>query len=135
MSVLRTISVAIAVTLAAGPGGTFPLTASERALAFAACAGRYSAEVEHRWLLAPTESAEPEARRDAFVALLDAVMDDALARGLPPHMAMATRIEEKAVQAALLQRAAFHPEPVVSEISRIAAARRLAACGVWLLDA
>ena len=135
MSALRTILVAAAATLTALPGGALPLTASERALAFAACAGRYSAEMEHLWLVAPADSAVPAARRDTFLGLLDAVVTDAMARGLPPHLPLATRIEEKAAQAALLQRAAFHLDPVAADAARAAAERRIAACGVWLLDA
>jgi len=128
MSALRTISVALAATLAAAPP-------SERALAFAACAGRYSAELEHDWLLPPAESSEAEARRDAFLALLDAVAPDAIDHGVPPRLLMATRIEEKAAQAALLARATFHTEPLAAEAALAAARRRIAACGAWLLGA
>ena len=135
MSALRTISVALAATLAAAPGGALPLSASERALAFAACAGRYSAEVEHDWLLRPADSPAAEARRDAFLALLDAVAPDAIDDGVPPHLLMATRIEEKAAQAALLQRAAFHVDPLAADAALTAAVRRIAACGSWLLGA
>jgi hypothetical protein len=135
MSVLRTISVALAATLAAAPGSALPLSATERALAFAACAGRYSAEVEHRWLLRPAESPAVEARRDAFLALLDAISPDALDDGVPPHILMATRIEEKAAQAALLQRAAFHVDPLAAGAAQAAAERRIGSCGAWLLGA
>jgi hypothetical protein len=135
MSALRTISVALAATLAAAPGSALPLTAAERALAFAACAGRYSAEVEHTWLLRPDLSPTAEARRDAFLALLDAIEPDAIDDGVPPHRLMATRIEEKAAQAALLQRAAFHVDPLAKEAALSAAERRIATCGSWLLGA
>ena len=135
MSVLRTISVAVAASLVASPGGALPITASERALAFAACAGRYSAEVEHDWLLAPSESAATEAARDAFLALLDAVEPDAIQRGLPTQALMARRIEEKAAQTALLHRAAFHLDPLAADAARSAAGRRIADCGAWLLGA
>lgn len=135
MSALRTIFVAAAATLAASPGGALPLTASERALSFAACAGRYSAEVEHDWLLDPADSRVTEARRDGFLALLDAVVPDAVEDGMPPHLPMATRIEEKAAHTALLHRAAFHLDPLAADTARAAAERRIAACGAWLLGA
>ena len=135
MSALRTLSVALVATLAAVPGGALPFSASERALAFAACAGRYSAEVEHDWLLHPAESPAAEARRDAFLALLDAVAPDAIHDGVPPHLLMATRLEEKAAQAALLQRAAFHTDPLAADAALAAAERRIAACGGWILGA
>jgi hypothetical protein len=135
MSALRTISVALAATLAASPGGALPLSPSERAFAFAACAGRYSAEVEHHWLLHPASSPTAETRREAFLALLDAVAPDAIDDGVPPHLLMATRIEEKAAQAALLQRAAFHLDPLAAEAALAAAERRIATCGAWLLGA
>jgi hypothetical protein len=135
MSVLRTIIVATAATFSASPGDALPLTPSERALAFAACAGRYSAEMEYDWLLHPSDSPEAEGRRDAFLTLLDAVAPDAIAGGVPPHLLMATRIEEKAAQAALLQRAAFHIDPLAADAARAAAERRIATCGAWLLGA
>lgn len=135
MSALRTISVALAATLAATPGSALPLSAAERALAFAACAGRYSAELEHHWLLHPELSPTAEARRDAFLMLLDAIEPDAIDDGVPPHRLMATRIEEKAAQAALLQRAAFHVDPLAAEAALTAAERRIATCGAWLLGA
>ena len=135
MSALRTIIVATAATLAATPGGALPLTPSERALAFAACAGRYSAEVEHDWLLHPADIQATEAHRDGFLALLDAVAPDAVEDGMPPHLLMATRIEEKAAQIALLHRATFHLDPLAADTARAAAERRIAACGAWLLGA
>jgi hypothetical protein len=135
MSALRTISVALAATLAAAPGSALPLTAAERAIGFAACAGRYAAEMEHDWLLDPAASGAPEALRDGFLALLEAVEPDALRDGVPPHLLMATRIEEKAAQAALLQRAAFHADPLAAGAARDAAERRIATCGGWLLGA
>jgi hypothetical protein len=135
MSVLRTISVALAATLAATPGGVLPLSPSERALAFAACAGRYAAEVEHAWLLRPAEIPEAEARRDGFLALLDAVAPDAIHDGVPPQLLLATRIEEKAAQTALLHRAAFHLDPLAADAAHAAARRRIASCGAWLLGA
>lgn len=135
MSALRTITVALAAILAAAPGSALPLTAAERALAFAACAGRYSTEVEHHWLLHPDLGPAAEERRDAFLFLLEAIEPDALDDGVPPHRLMATRIEEKAAQAALLQRAAFHVDPLAKEAALSAAARRIATCGAWLLGA
>jgi hypothetical protein len=135
MSVLRTISVALVATLPAAPGSALPLTASERALAFAACAGRYAAEVEHHWLLHPDLGPAAEVRRDAFLTLLEAIEPDAVDDGVPPYLLMATRIEEKAAQAALLQRAAFHLDPLAKEAALSAAERRIATCGSWLLGA
>ncbi len=132
MSVLRTLLLTLAATLAVTPVGAFPVSSSERALTFAACAGRYSAEVEHVWLLRPAESPQSEAKRDAFLALLEAVEPDARDDGLPPHLLMATRVEEKAAQAALLRRAAFHPDPLAAEAALSAAQSRFAACRIWL---
>jgi hypothetical protein len=135
MSVLRTISVALAATLAATPGGALPLSPSERALVFAACAGRYSAEMEHDWLLRPAQSPAAEARRDAFLDLLEAVAPDAVDDGMPAHLPLSTRIEEKAAQSALLHRATFHLDPIASDAARAAAEHRISDCGTWLLGA
>ena len=89
MSVLRTISVALAATLAAAPGSALPLTAAERALAFAACAGRYCGRGGAQ-LAPPSRRLSPaaEARREAF---LDAPRRDRTRRRrrrrapVPPH--------------------------------------------------
>ncbi|SFI50144.1 hypothetical protein [Jannaschia pohangensis] len=72
---------------------------------FAHCAGRMSADMEHRWLMGePAE--EAEARRNAMVALLFS-----LDWSLPPERVLDMRIAAKFAHASLLQRAAFAPDP------------------------
>ena len=69
---------------------------------FAICTGRYSALVEHQWLVDGPASEQSERVRDALWSLVDAVAtpEEALA-------AMGWRIEAKAGQRALLARAWF----------------------------
>lgn len=68
---------------------------------FAACTGRFSALIEHQWLMG--EPSEPAmAEREAMLGLLDAAGGG--------QQAMALRIEAKAAEAALLRAATFGPE-------------------------
>ena len=71
-------------------------------MVFAACAGRYSAEMEHRWLIGH-DADEVTRKRSAMIDLVDAVITRDRARDV-----LARRIEAKMAQAALLQRATFN---------------------------
>lgn len=125
MSGLRTIAaclVAISASVASGRADT-DLTAI-----FAGCAGRFSAAVEHAWLMQDPLSDEIEARRRAFLSLLDAMGAgedaDALAR----------RIEAKAAQAALLRDASFGTDKDRAAWAESRATAQLAHCRQLLLD-
>lgn len=125
----------VPVTPAGALDASLPVTPVERALAFAACEGRFAAEADHSRLFrsgaAVTEVAA--ARRDAFGALLDAVAPDAALDGLPPDFLATTRLEEKATQKALLGRATFEFDARAASAAEEAARARLAACSGWLL--
>ena len=70
--------------------------------AFASCAGRFSAELEHAWLMQDARTDEIAHRRDAFIDLLNAtVPDDRWQKAL--HL----RIDAKVAHAQLLSAAAF----------------------------
>lgn len=73
---------------------------------FAACAGRYSAKMEHLWLMGHAAE-EAQRRRMAFVELLDALVPDAYANGLSPRRVLAWRIDAKFAYAAMLQQDTF----------------------------
>ena len=80
---------------------------------FAQCAGRYSAEMEHAWLLGrPGRQAQDG--RQQMVALIDAVAPHS---GLSGPEILGLRIDSKMAHAALLTRATF---------GRDAQARRMA---------
>ena len=69
---------------------------------FAVCAGRYSALVEHQWLVDGPGSEVSAVQRDALLSLVGAVLPDDMAA-----TAMGWRIEAKVAQRALLSRAHF----------------------------
>ena len=96
---------------------------------FAYCTGRYSAEMEHSWLINDPAAEEQEARRASFVALLDAVASPETGRSILNH-----RISAKAAQAALLARASFAEDPEIRQQSRTQASLLLESCDSFLLQ-
>lgn len=99
MRVLKTLVVLLLMMPAPGRATDDPLLR-----AFASCAGRFSAELEHAWLLNDTRASEFEAHRSAFIDLLNAtVPTDQLRRTL--HI----RIDAKVAHAGLLTQATFSP--------------------------
>ncbi|WP_407492552.1 hypothetical protein [Pseudooceanicola sp. MF1-13] len=105
--------IALLALVPPGPGradpGHSPDTLSNPVMTFATCAGRYSAEVEHRWLMG-RDADQASKQRRAMVDLVDAVR-------LPDQgpLILALRIEAKMAQAALLQRAEFNPDPAIAD--------------------
>lgn len=79
-----------------------PLAADPLLRDFSVCAGRYSALVEHQWLVDGPASDVSADRRDAMLELVAAVMPQDMAK-----TAMGWRIEAKVAQRALLDRAFF----------------------------
>jgi hypothetical protein len=74
---------------------------SDPLMVFAACAGRLSAEMEHKWLI-EEDPDEVTRHRAAMIDLVDAIRPPDRGREV-----LARRIEAKFAQAALLQRAYF----------------------------
>lgn len=93
MDGLRTL-IACLVGLTASPAA-----ADDLLRMFADCAGRYSAETEHGWLVNPSDSETFQQRRDEFVDL-------AAALGEGPQV-MGWRVAAKAAQRDLLMQATF----------------------------
>ncbi len=96
---------------------------------FAYCTGRYSAEMEHSWLINDPAAEEQEARRANFVALLDAVVTPDTGVAILNH-----RISAKAAQAALLARASFAEDMTIRQQSRAQASLLLESCDGFLLQ-
>jgi hypothetical protein len=138
MGVLKTIAVLWVLALAAPPSaealpqGGLPERAAERALLFAACAGRYAARQEHAWLMGG-DGAEAEAGRGQFLDLLDAQHPAALAEGLSAPALLHARIAAKAAQARLLQLARFHTDAAQRRRAGAEARRAMAPCAALLL--
>lgn len=86
---------------------------------FSVCAGRYSALVEHQWLVNGPGSEASKRQRDSLVALVEAVVGPDSAGD-----AMQWRIEAKVAQRALLSRAHFARDEVAEKRS----AQLLQAC-------
>ena len=123
----------LAGILMAGAATAFPVSPSERAQAFATCAGQYSALVEHQRLFDGHLSEVTLQRRDTFVMLLDAVWPDAQSNGVPAPQAMAWRVTAKAQQQALLSQAVFGMLPDRARPAKAAAEANIARCDALLL--
>jgi hypothetical protein len=100
--------------LSGGPGAADALLRD-----FSVCAGRYSALVEHQWLVDGPASEQAAEQRDAMLELVGAVMPVGMAT-----TAMGWRIEAKAAQGALLSRAYFAQDALAAARS----AQLLQAC-------
>lgn len=119
----RTLSVCVALATFSCPA----VAAGGLPHEFADCAGRYSAMLEHAWLMSEP-AADYERTRDAFVALLEAV--DAA----PTATVLGRRIEAKAAQAELLRAATFGSDADQAEWARRRYEILLGLCRRLLLD-
>ena len=125
MSGLKTLSLGLATTfLMAGAAQALDDLIRE----FAYCTGRYSAEMEHAWLINDPDAEEQAARRASFVSLLESVAPSGSGPAILDH-----RISAKVAQAALLARATFDDDPDIRQRSRAQAAFLLKSCDGFLL--
>ncbi len=118
------LSAALSALILASPASAF----GDLWPVFAQCAGRYSAELEHAWLMGDRDAAMPKERRAHFVALAESVM--------PPDAggaALDHRISAKVAQAALLQRAAFGESAEARKSAAEVARGHIQSCGRLLL--
>jgi hypothetical protein len=95
--------------LAVGFAGCGPASADPLLREFSVCAGRFSALVEHQWLVDGPASEASAGTRDSLLALVGSVEEPGMAA-----IAMGWRIEAKAGQARLLSRAHFAQDPVAA---------------------
>ena len=95
---------------------------------FAGCAGRYSAEMEHAWLMGADTAAHFADQRLAFVGLVEATKSDGEGRAI-----LHRRIEAKQAHARLLQIATFHEDKRSAQMARNTAMAHLSSCGKLLL--
>jgi hypothetical protein len=140
MDALRLTVAALLLSALPAAGGGVPVTAAERAEAFATCAGTYAGEAEHMRLFDGAHAAELESRRAGFAALTEAVAPHLGPVGAPeggPTAAelRALRVQARLAQRALLSDAAFHPDPGRRARAAAAATRRRDACNRLLLGA
>lgn len=95
---------------------------------FTACAGRYSAEIEHAWILGRSETTQYENQKQAFVTLAEAITPDPGSPELLNH-----RIEAKYAQARLLTLATFQTDPKRARLAQRMASTHINACKMLLL--
>ncbi len=88
------------------------------------CAGRYSATVEHLWLVDGAAADRAALRRGQFLDLIAALPGD-------DRAALHRRVEAKAAQRALLDRGLFGPDPGATRraMALLAVCDRLLASG------
>lgn len=87
---------------------------SDLTISMAGCVGRFSAELEHAWLMRDAQSAVLEDQRAEFLAILEAITSPDAKTAIMAH-----RIEAKNAHAQLLSVATFG-----SDVRRSAWARR-----------
>lgn len=96
---------------------------------FATCLGRFSATMEHEWLMG-RDGEQARDQRAMFETLLEVVApDSALSRADILHM----RIEAKFAQAKLLQVASFHTDARQKRYAAGLARREIGSCAALLL--
>ncbi|WP_206540150.1 hypothetical protein [Tateyamaria sp. ANG-S1] len=98
------------------------------AYTFAECAGRFSAEMEHAWLMNDLGASDHETDRASFSMLTSATMAPNEGRDILNH-----RIEVKLAHAALLQQASFGTTPQRAQSAQKVAKQHIAACRTLLL--
>lgn len=121
------------LAIAAFPLRAVTFDAAELARNFASCLGRYSATMEHEWLLG-RDGAQASAARRQFEALLEAVAPDARMAGLGGAQFLHIRIEAKQAQAQLLTYASFGLDPRRARLARANAERLLDGCRMLVPD-
>lgn len=124
MGGLKTLVVLLLVGPMPGRATADPLVS-----AFASCAGRFSAELDHAWLMQDERSSLIEKRRRQFVDLLNATM-----RRDQQRDALNLRIDAKVAHAQLLSQAAFSDEADRSEWAVRRARSEIAYCTGLLLE-
>lgn len=100
MGGLRTIALILSLL----SGGQPARAADDPLRLLAGCAGRYSATVEHLWLVDGRAADAARVRRDVFVGMVAAFPAPQAA------MALHWRVETKAAHRALLDRGLFGPD-------------------------
>ncbi|MEM6390804.1 MAG: hypothetical protein AAF825_13280, partial [Pseudomonadota bacterium] len=93
------------------------------------CTGRYSALMEHQWLIRDPASRDTEQRRKRFADLIEAVVAPGQGAAV-----MAMRIEAKMAQAALLFARDFSQDQALRHAAARASEAEIAACEMLLLQ-
>lgn len=124
MSGLKTLLLVLLVLPMPGRAAEDPLVS-----AFATCAGRFSAELAHAWLMQDDRAPEIEHRRSQFVELLNAVVSSDGRRN-----ALHLRIDAKVAHAGLLSQASFSSDADRSQWAIRRAKAEIDYCTGFLLE-
>ena len=124
------ILAALALT-ASQAGAAMPHDPAAQARAFATCLGRYSAVMEHGWLIGD-DSTFAASRRAAFEDLLNAILPVARDHGFAGAQVWQYRIGAKQAQARLLQLAFFNGDAARATRARTLAMRQVRTCDMLI---
>ena len=136
MGSLKTILVCVlAPVLLASGAVALPFSPSERVKVFAQCAGRLSALEEHQRLFDGAASERTAQRKRLFDEVIGALIDDAVADGMPRRQALHWQVDAKMAQHVLLQQAYFGTDTRRATLAQQAANTYLNSCDGLLLGA
>ena len=94
---------------------------------FATCTGRFSALIEHQWLVSDPASDQTARLRSAMIDLVEAASPAG-----PAPQVMQWRLEAKVATAGLLQRAHFGPTPQQKALANRQIAALIGTCRSYL---
>ena len=124
---MRTLLPTLLCLLVCTPG--YATTGDSQLRTFANCAGRLTAQLEHAWLMHDDSAETIEDQRAQVVELLSAIMPQEAGRDV-----LNWRIDARAAQRALLQRATFTQDPSEAEWAGNLAQQYVADCTGFLLS-
>ena len=129
MSELKTYVIAALIGFCyASPVLALPYSPSQRAELFANCAGRLSALEEHQRMFDGPASEVTRSAVRRFEALLEAVMPDAIAYGMPGRQVWSWRVNAKHAQSLLLNKATFSQDGRLLERAQMASDQYISEC-------
>lgn len=122
---MRTLLCAATLSLSTAFGALADVSLAQ---VFASCAGRYSAEMQHAWLVDGSQAAEFKGKRDVFVSLTEASASNEAVSQL-----LNNRIEAKHAHAQLLTTAQFQTDRRRANAAMRMASHHISACRQLLL--
>jgi len=112
-----------------------PYSPSERAKLFATCSGYLGALATSQQSIDPEEARKTEAMQDTFEVLLEAVLPDAAAYGMPVHVAHNARFDAWMHNAEMLNASASHSNSSQAARALAVVEQRARACRDLILPA
>jgi len=126
MSIMKTFALAALCSISLTHSA---IASSNLYMVFGGCVGRFSAELEHAWLVGDPASQDIEATRATFISLLEATMPPDSGRYVLTH-----RLDHKIAQASLLTIATFSRDTDRARAALLSAKTYRRACERLLLD-